>query len=380
MKQFLKSFVRQQQGSVLIITGLSFLVLLAVGGAAIDLGRQQLVRAKLQQASDAAAVAAATLSDDATNGERSAAASRYFALNFPDGYLGVSRPVPAVSVSASSISVIANAPLNTRFIGFVGVDQITSSGITRINRDTVTTSSKYDLVFVMDASGSMEARDVGNVGILNPDAGAPCIPYNPVNFNPAGACPTNGNTRMNAMRSAAVTVTTNLLQPNTSDSRIGAVTWSDAVVRQQPLSGDFQTVRTFLGRMVSYAGTNSTSGLQAARTMSAGFRDDAVKSVVLLTDGVNGAWNNGVIGQYPIITEATINPQSLAICTQLKQAGVVVYTIAFGTDVISNAAARNFLRSCATSPANYFSAPNAAQLNTAFAAILTSIQNMRIVD
>jgi Flp pilus assembly protein TadG len=369
MRRFLKQFLCRQEGNVMIITGLMALTLVAVGGASIDLGRQQLVRNKLQQATDAGAVAAATLPDGTTNAVRQAAAERYYALNFPDGYLGVARPAPSVSISNSSVDVTANAVFTPRFVSLLGVNRMTSTGDTGVNRDVTVTASSYDLITVMDVSGSMVTADAGGVS------------------------------RIAAQRSAANTIAGSLLNPNTTSSRVASVTWSDAVVNALGFQSTYGPVRSFNDAMNVVAGTNSTVGLQRARTLASGFRSEAVKAVVLITDGFNGA------NVAPYSTYA-INRASLTECQALKDTGAVVYTIAFGSDVTGQCytyqcppgkckgsgsitvpknqndpelCAKPFLQTCATSPANYFEAPNPTELNQAFQAILTSIQNMRVV-
>ena len=62
-------------------------------------------------------------------------------------------------------------------------------------------------------------------------------------------------------------------------------------------------------------------------------------------------------------------------CDLAKENGVVIYTIAFET----NERGQNEMRQCATSPAHYFNAVG-LDLDTAFRAIATSIQQLRLIQ
>lgn len=81
------------KGAVLVMVALFTVALLAITGLAIDSGIGYGVRAKLNSSLDAAAIAAArALSTGETDGARRAAAQaagyKFFAANFPDGWLG----------------------------------------------------------------------------------------------------------------------------------------------------------------------------------------------------------------------------------------------------------------------------------------------------
>jgi Flp pilus assembly protein TadG len=339
--RLLQRFLKSEEGNVLIITGASLLMLMGVSGAGIDLGRQQLVRSKIQQASDAASIAAAGLPESATDAQRVAAGQRYFALNFPDDYMGVSRPVPNVSISASGISVSATAQLPTRFISFIGIDKVQSVGRSVVSATTASTgASTYDLILSMDVSGSMSISDP-----------------------PAGR-------RIDELRTAANTISSSLLGNNTTNSRIAANTWTSRLVESIGFQSSYPPMQSFLRDMRASGGTCSAVGMQQARVQATAFRNDVVRVIILLTDGVNGCPNSDTI----------------SICNQFKNSGVVVYTIALGRDVQDNDGVRNFLASCASGTPEdnlnqyFFIAPNGQTLQSAFRAILTSVKSLRITE
>lgn len=65
-------------------------------------------------------------------------------------------------------------------------------------------------------------------------------------------------------------------------------------------------------------------------------------------------------------------------CTAMKAEGIRIYSIIFGSG--PDAAAQRLFRECATTPAMYFLAPNAATLQTTFRAIGGQLANLRIVE
>jgi hypothetical protein len=114
----LRNMLHEGRGSVMILIGLGLVVFIGLAGAGIDLGRQQIVSNKLQSACDAAAIAVAS----APQGQELETAQRYFNLNFPDGYLGVTRPAPTITVGANGTSILASAEVPTLFIRLLGVN------------------------------------------------------------------------------------------------------------------------------------------------------------------------------------------------------------------------------------------------------------------
>ena len=70
-----------------------------------------------------------------------------------------------------------------------------------------------------------------------------------------------------------------------------------------------------------------------------------------------------------------INSYQAAVCTAIKNAGITIYTIAFGT----GAAANTSLQSCA-SPGDYYTASSNSALNTVFQQIASQIAVLRLVQ
>lgn len=342
--RFLMSLKNDARGNVLMLTGLSILFLFAVGGAGVDFGRQQLVRMKLQNASDAAAVAAASLPDSTSDTQRRAVALRYYNLNFPSSYLGVARPTPNIQV-AGQIIVDASAGFDANFVSNVGVPRLEAQGRTAVDR-VATQASIYDVILVMDTSGSMSnlttapnfaplgrneianARNLARLkcrdqvrdrlswfcekrnGYLDKvqmgdgstksysssticNANAPTDYCNLVSddaMRKVGDGSFNGfaltgNTRLNALRFIARDFVTRILDEGDPANRMGIVLWADKVVGQRELTNNKSLLNTEITNMAANNGTNPYLAIVQAVTLGRNFAANHIKAVVLLSDG-----------------------------------------------------------------------------------------------
>ena len=395
----------ERGGNVLILTALGILVLVAVAGAGIDLGRQQLLRARMQQSTDAAALAAGSLpspyGDPAqTDQFKRDTANRYFNLNFTPSYLGFQRPTPSVQATDNS-TVSTGGTLRTQFVNQAGVSTTEADA-----RSVVTAgdaSQAKDILLVMDNSSSM----CDNIK----DRFVDC----------------DSSSKMALLKSAAREIARTLLADNPLHNRVGAITWSDGVRGTQPFTESFPTISRFIDKMRGNGGTNSSTGMNAALSMmQSNTRTDSVKVVVLLTDGINKV-------RFCCGPEQ-MNPLTLNTCKTLKDSGTVVYTIGFGNfitqpcttficnvsrcsednfcsskappnyysassyryctyrdrpqfypfDVVGPNAStycpREMLTECASSPDHFYLAPDAAALQRAFKSITTSVGKLRISE
>lgn len=336
-----------QRGNVLMLTGLAILILFAVAGAGVDFGRQQLVRMKLQNASDAAAIAAASLPESTSAEQRRAVALRYYNLNFPSTYLGVVRPTPNIQVGGQII-VDASTSFETNFVSNVDVNRLEAQGRTVVDRATQA-ASIYDVILVMDNSGSMgfettapnfamlnssEERNTRNIFELIcrqqetdylgwfcnfspanvPNGTGGTRSYTSVNSStcrlqaPQNYCSNvvsglrrivgsgqnvttihgfglTGNSRLNALRYVARNFVTRILEEGDPGSRIGIVRWADTVVQSRPLTNNTSLIRADLTNMTANGGTNPYLAMSQAAAYGSSFATNHIKAVVLLTDG-----------------------------------------------------------------------------------------------
>ncbi|MDZ4109546.1 MAG: ubiquitin-activating E1 FCCH domain-containing protein [Brevundimonas sp.] len=117
---------------------------------------------------------------------------------------------------------------------------------------------------------------------------------------------------------------------------------------------------------------------------------DTLKAVIIMTDGeFNTPYCSGVISRdagsgsgnnSEKIDCAADNgdpfAQGVAMCTAMKNRGILVYTVGFQITAGGNAA--NMLQTCASTPANFYLPASGGDLSEAFAAIGRDITQLRI--
>jgi hypothetical protein len=132
------------------------------------------------------------------------------------------------------------------------------------------------------------------------------------------------------------------------------------------------------------------------------------KAIVLMTDGENNwnDWDQGLPGAGPgpvndgdadftaygrlksntlglIASQAaintTLNTWMSQMCTNIKNNGIVVYTVLFNHTNISQAT-QTLFQSCASSPTNYFLTPTQADLEAAFQQIGSQLASLRLAQ
>lgn len=395
----MRRFYDDQRGSILALFGISLLVLVAVGGAGFDLGRKQLVRMKLQQAADTAALAAAALPSGTSDSERKAEAQRYFEMNFPDGYLGTKRPAPSIS-TGSSIQVTANADTPTDFIDNVGISTLASTGSSAVSLPNI--SVDYDVVMVVDESGST-------------------------------ASSTNGISRM-SQEKKAITKMLDVLFPEgvtNPNVRFGLIGYTQYISNKWGLTSNKEEAADAVSYLAPISMNYDHYGLEAGLNMVTGNTDASVKNgkvpcnilpvpgfpaakyceiqknvavppprtprtdsapiskqknIVFITDGYimvePKGCSNGIFldDPDPPSTKCPDYDKFLAQCDKVKAAGVTLFTISFVSKGEGDVEA---LEKCAsvdpvTNKPRYFYAPNGKALEAVLNNISTTITKIRI--
>ncbi|MEZ5842615.1 MAG: pilus assembly protein [Hyphomicrobiaceae bacterium] len=161
-----KRFDREEGGSVAIVFALTATAVFGVVGLAVDYGRAMSMHARIQQVADAAALKGALILKN-TNDEakaKAAAESHFNALLSDNGITTLSTTgqggsVPPLQVTTSmadgSVRVVASTPLETYFMGLMGINEVP------INVDTVASTAvkNIDIGLMIDVTGSMGWAD-----------------------------------------------------------------------------------------------------------------------------------------------------------------------------------------------------------------------------
>ncbi len=146
------AFMRGRRGSLLTWAAFLMVPLLGFVGLGVDTARGYMVRARISQALDAAALAAGRKTADIQKSEE--IAKTVFKANFPVGYMDSALTGPTITFNADkdTVTAAATAVLPTYFVRIIGQDTFTVSASTEVTRKTV----YMDVVVSIDVSGSMD--------------------------------------------------------------------------------------------------------------------------------------------------------------------------------------------------------------------------------
>ena len=135
-----------------------------------------------------------------------------------------------------------------------------------------------------------------------------------------------------------------------------------AIRYETGLTDQPNTIKTKINEMKADGGTDYTAALTKAKSILDGRQDKSRPGyVVFISDGAPGPKGNSI---------GDVDWDGSVQVAQLKAAGVTIYTIGIALDGNNNQAAREYLKSMATSP-NHFKNITDANLDTQLEGILT---------
>jgi Flp pilus assembly protein TadG len=155
-KNIRRFFTHSKEGSVMPLVGLGMFVLVGATGVAIDMGRQEIVQSRLQNALDSAGLAAGTAPSSAN---LNTVVNNYFYANFPASYLGVTITSLTVTPNATNtvLSLSVSGTLNTTFMNVFHIMTLNVGATSQITKQ----SEGMELVLVLDNTGSMSCYPDG---------------------------------------------------------------------------------------------------------------------------------------------------------------------------------------------------------------------------
>jgi len=467
MKYFggcISRYIREKTGAIAILFAILVPVLLGVAGMSLDYSQAYLVKQRLAQALDAAALAAVASSTDEQ--EITQRVKEFFDVNYPKEKLGFTFE-PYVQINGEEVVVYGYARYDTMFLAVLGVDSIDVTSSTTVLREV----QGIEVVLVMDNTGSMGSND--NIGALrtaasnfvyimygiDTEAGEAAdpsaldtmatrekeyikiglVPYAAtVNVGPYGLGENlHGNYYdepfMNNPHNLDYTTSTYsnewmgcvMAQDYPDDTEDNDGPWEmyrycldddedpycnlrynyytrTYTVRQKPNYGCPRALLTPLttsptdlkdaiDTMRASGYTHGNYGmvwgyrvLSQAYPFTEGVEWDNQywrKAVVMMTDGVNtvhpyysayGPTQDNDISTYKL------NERLSDVCENMKEDGVIVYTITFTSGV--NESTKDYYRQCATSEDYYYDAPSQENLITVFEKISRELSNLHITD
>lgn len=421
---------RDQRGAVAMIVGLAIVPLMLAAGLAVDAGRLMAARARLAQATDAAALAAGPIAGSDAFEEK---ARRILEANFPTGD-GVEITDLDLSFDESNgrVTLVTRARMPTTFMRLAAIEEMEFEARTVVVREV----SPMELVLVLDVTGSMRgskiqalkaaAKDL--VNILFGDAPRSdnlrigIVPFNArVNVGaqrrswivpqslPNGRFQLRGDfVGCVEARSKARALTDDppsverfpATEVHLKDSNPSWSTRRNARHRRfvrnwlrgscpppiLPLTGDKGKIMAKINSLPATSNTRIDMGARWGwRVLSRRWEglwgedprkpaQEVITAMVIMTDGVNT--RNSYLEHNDIRSARDADQNLLTLCERIKRAGTVLYTITFKAP----SRADQLMRSCATSPAHYFRSPTNEDLRRAFRTIAGELSALRIAE
>jgi Flp pilus assembly protein TadG len=430
-----RRFVGANEGNIAVIFCIALVPLLGFVGAAIDYTRANSARSSMQAALDSTALMVSkdlsqgiiTTSDIATK------AQAYFAA------LYTNTDAKSVSVSAtytaSNGSIGSTIQVNGS--GAVTTDFMKVAGFPNINFNTSSTAAwgttKLRVALALDNTGSM--ADAGKMAALIPaaknlidqlktsasasgdvyisivpfsrDVNAGASNYNQswVDFtawdnDPAspGTCSnpvkttksscegsnkiwTPDHSRWNGCvtdRDQNYDIQSTPPTPSNTSTLFVAEQYDSCPVQLMPLSYDWTALKAKIDTMTPNGNTNQAIGLawgwlslNQTAPLNAPAEDSNYtykKAIILMTDGLNtqNRWTTN---------PSTIDARQAQLCSNIKAAGVTIYTVQVNTDGDPTQAV---LQNCASGTDKFFVLTSASQIMAAFNSIGTSLSKLRV--
>ena len=364
----LHNFLKDRKGNLSFIAAIVLPVGLAAAGMAIDTSKMIASRAALQNAADAAALAAASA---LANKDVTIEAAETLATDFIKGQMSNHIDAPkneqeqpfdfasCTNVDVTQVTTVGTAKKYTvkvdacydvkysALAAFMGKSsgRVSVSSTTQSSTESKNALSMY---LVLDRSGSMAEY-------TNTVSGSYTCKYGRKTYT----CYTYYD-KITALRMAATNLMNQLLtaDPDQMFVRTAAVSYNNVMQTAGTLKWGVASTKTYISGLQADGGTDSGLAFKTAY--------NAVKATT--EDSAHAAKNGQVPSKYIVfMTDGDNNYTSADTetkkwCDAAKQAGIEVYSVAF----MAPSRGQQLLSYCATTSAHYFAAENADDLNAAF--------------
>ncbi len=145
----LRAFARDAKGNVAILFGVALIPMLIGVGVAVDYGRALIIRNRMADAADAAALAIGSWPNQ-TQDQLKTRAQQFFNANYPPSTLGTVGALD-VQFSGDNIFVTVKGTMQTTFMKLANIDSLNVGASTTIAKK----ERNIELVLVLDTTGSM---------------------------------------------------------------------------------------------------------------------------------------------------------------------------------------------------------------------------------
>lgn len=397
MMKLVRAFLRSEDGNLAAIFAIASIPVIGMVGAGVDYARGNDAKTKMQIAVDSTALSLAKMPLGTPVNELTATGNQYFRAN-----LGTSEIVDlalTVTPGQGTILVEGTGRIATRLSPLLAVTSIDLAARAQVKWGM----AKLEVVLALDNTGSMSSNGkmtalkqashnllttLQAAAVNRPDAvkvaivpfdttvnigtsfrNEPWMNYTVNNIQPANweGCVVDRDQSNDVQDTPPVLATPATHFPAAD---------CGSLAETMPLTNNWTALHQRIDQMTPNGWTNVTIGLVWAwHALSIPLpltqggtgtpQEPLEKIVILLTDGDNtrNRWSNST---------SQINSRTRAACTNIKAAGIKVYTVR----VIDGN--QTLLRDCATSPSMYYNVQQADQLVSVFNAIAGQLANLHL--
>ncbi len=382
--------LRDRSGNFAMMTAILMPVAIGAAGIAVDVSSMMLSQRQLQEASDSAALAAASAlvaEDVDVNGAKELA--KNFVIGQMSNYLDDSDTIAALKDGMSVVVTettsgsggktykvevkTAYNMANSALVRIMGREstEIGSLSKTESSTENTVTESSLSMYLVLDRSGSMaEDTTSSYTKTESYNCGTQWSPKT------CERTVTDYYTKIEALKLAVSSLLTqlNTADPNLQYVRTGSVSYNDQMQSALKLAWGTSRVSTYVNALTATGGTNSSAAFKAAYNKLSDPAENTAhlnkngltpdKYIVFMTDGNNNY--------------TSADTETKEWCDLARDKNITVYTVAF----MAPDRGKALLSYCATSSSTYFAAENMASLVAAFKIIGSSAakQSVRLTQ
>lgn len=426
MTRHIHDYLRQTIGALSVAFAIAMPVVVGAAGFAVDLSMAHMVKQRLSNAIDSAALAAAASAGGSSTAAIQSKVEQFFYKNYPLDKIGATFDLK-VSVSGDDITVSAKSRYDTSFAKFLGVDEMVVSAKTTVTREIL----GLEVAMVLDVTGSMSTNN--NIGALKTAAtnflnvlcsNSTCsslvkigiVPFaNTVNVGPYGLGKNpSGSTYDTAFVNNPSNKSFNqssstqwwgcvLERSSPQDTQNEGSGWKWNMYNNSngginngcnksyvlPLTSVYGTIKAKITSLAASGNTLSNIGMvwgyrllspEAPFREGAAWNDVTVKKVaILMTDGDNNIGGSySAHGEWSVLklTDRDLDNKLAATCRNMKNNGITIYTITFTSSI--DTTTKGYFRNCASSTDKYYDAPSQTNLLNAFEQIARELSNIHI--
>lgn len=415
LKEKLAAFKREKRGNIAIIFGFAAVPLMLGAGVAADYARGVTAKNVIQSAADAAALAAAAMTD-ASEADRIEMAQSVFDANFTT-FKGVNAGDLKVTFPNDGVRVTYNATVDTVLMKLAGIQNIPVQTETEVN---LPTAKKAEIALMLDYSGSMDRELNGEKKYITMKTAAKqlvsdiakspsassikvgLVPFShhvyttlPGEYVIGGTkgvswtgCTYDRKSPHNVTDTTPISTNNNTKWGNIKSKwkfdKYGCNGYVNNSLYVQPLTTNTDSIQQQLDDMTPYEWTNVALGMSygwhllspnAPFTQGTDYNDgETLKAIVLLTYGAQTAFSWGSNGKQ---SKENGEKNLKTTCENIKtinpdpdNPNFIIITVAFDLDDVGTV---NRLRNCATDEDHFYEAQDNSQLSSAFDSITKQI-------